>query len=53
MVCTQRALGLKEGASVGATEGPLGATVGSKVGPVAMNVTPAGNLSFGITQDLR
>ena len=44
MVCKQRALGLKVG--------PVGAKVGAKVGPVGMNVTPAGNLRFGIAQDL-
>ena len=44
MVCKQRALGLNVG--------PVGAKVGAKVGPVGMNVTPAGNLSLGIAQDL-
>ncbi len=59
MVCKQRALGLKVGpvgAKVGAKVGPVGsrvgAKVGAKVGPMGMNVTPAGNLCFGIAQDL-
>ena len=33
--------------------GPVGAVVGAKEGPVAMKVTPAGNLSFGIAHHLR
>ena len=45
MVCAQKALGLKVGL--------VGDKVGTKVGPVGMNVTPAGNLCFGIAQDLR
>ena len=32
--------------------GPVGPAVGAKVGPVRMNVTPAGNLSFGIAHHL-
>ena len=44
MVCKQRVLGL--------SVGPVGAKVGAKVGPVGMNVTPAGNLCLGIAQDL-
>ena len=45
MVCAQRALGLKVG--------PVGDKVGTKVGPVGINVTPAGNLCFGIAQVLQ
>jgi hypothetical protein len=52
MVRAQRALGLKVSATVGATVGPVGPAVGAKVGPVAMKVTPAGNLSFGIAHHL-
>ena len=44
MVCAQRALGLKVGL--------VGVEVGTKVGPVGMNVTPTGNLCFGIAQVL-
>ena len=44
MVCKQRVLGL--------SVGPVGAKVGAKVGPVGMKVTPTGNLSLGIAQDL-
>jgi hypothetical protein len=40
-------------AKVGAIVGPVGPAVGAKVGPVAMKVTPAGNLSFGIAHHLR
>ena len=32
--------------------GPVGPAVGAKVGPVAMNDTPAGNFSFGIAHHL-
>ena len=53
MVRTQRALGLKEGAVVGTKEGPVGAWVGAKEGPVGINVTPEGNLFFGIAHVLR
>ena len=38
---------------VDAIVGPVGAAVGAMVGPVAMKVTPAGNLSFGMTHHLR
>jgi hypothetical protein len=87
MIWAQRALGLKEGATVGVSDGAkemavvgatvvgatevgatvgvsdgvkemvgatvVGATVGSKVDLVGINVTPAGNFPFGIAQDLR
>jgi hypothetical protein len=45
MVCAQRALGL--------TVDLVGDKVGTKVGPVGMNVTPGGNLFFGIAQVLQ
>ncbi len=45
-------MGLKVSAKVGAMVGPVGPAVGAKVGPVAMKVTPAGNLSFGIAHHL-
>jgi hypothetical protein len=45
-------MGLRVGLSVERGVGLVGAKVGAKVGPVGMNVTPAGNLSFGICQDL-
>jgi len=53
MVWAQRALGLKVGVMVVAMVGPVGPAVGAKVGPVGMNVTPVGNLSFGIAHHLR
>jgi len=56
MVSAQFALGLNVGAvgtAEGSAVGPVGVAVGAKVGPVGMNVTPAGNLSLGMAQDLR
>ena len=41
------------GPAVGVTVGLVGPAVGAKVGPVGMNVTPVGNLSFGIAHHLR
>ncbi len=46
-------LGLKVGVMVVAMVGPVGPAGGAKVGPFGTNVTPVGNLSFGIAHHLK